>query len=81
MSWSELQRLVDQAEADRSLRRTLRRCRTEQELLQAARLLGFRITRHDLHAARVKHQQERRQEARLDGRLEPALRRPSPAVG
>lgn len=66
MSWSELQRLVDQAETNRSLRRSLRRCRSEQELLQAARLLGFRITRHDLHAARVKHRQERRQEARQD---------------
>ena len=66
MSWIELQRLVDQAETNRGLRRSLRRSRSEQELLQAARLLGFRITRHDLHAARVKHRQERRQEARLE---------------
>ncbi len=66
MSWIELQRLVDQAESDRGLRRNLRRCRSEQELLQSARLLGFRITRHDLHAARVKHRQERRQEVRQE---------------
>ena len=33
MSWSELQRLVEEAEADGLIRRGLRHCRSRQELL------------------------------------------------
>lgn len=55
MSWSELERLVDQAEADPPLRRALAHCRSGAELVLAARRLGFRITRQDLHRAWVMH--------------------------
>jgi hypothetical protein len=43
MSWSELERLVDQAEVDASLRRSLKGCRSTPELILAARRLGYRI--------------------------------------
>jgi hypothetical protein len=48
MSWSELERLVATAEADHHLQKALRRCRSQPELILAARHLGYRITRHDL---------------------------------
>jgi hypothetical protein len=48
MSWSELERLVEEAEGDASLRRALGHCRSQQELVLAARRLGYRITRVDL---------------------------------
>ena len=48
MSWSELERLVDDAEADTTVQRALRHCRSQQELVLAARRLGYRITRVDL---------------------------------
>lgn len=51
MSWSELERLVEEAEADRGLARALRHCRSRDELVLAARRLGYRITRTDLHRA------------------------------
>ena len=51
MSWSELERLVDQAEADVALRRSLKGCRSTPELILAARRLGYRITRMDLQRA------------------------------
>jgi hypothetical protein len=51
MSWSELERLVDEAETDEVIRRVLRHCRSSAELLLAARRLGFRITRVDLQRA------------------------------
>ena len=51
MSWSELERLVDQAEVDASLRRSLKGCRSTPELILAARRLGYRITRMDLQRA------------------------------
>ena len=57
MSWSELERLVNDAEASAELRNTLRRCRSRQQLLQAARHLGYRVTRTDLQHAWVEHQQ------------------------
>lgn len=59
MSWSELERFVDSAEADPALRRALKHCRSEQELVLAARRLGFRITARDLVRARCADQQER----------------------
>ena len=58
MSLQELERLVDEAEADRSIRKILRTCRTRPELILAARRLGYRITRFDLERAFAKHQQE-----------------------
>ena len=51
MSWSELERLVEQAETDEVIRRGLRHCRSSPELLLAARWLGFRVTRMDLQRA------------------------------
>ena len=51
MSWSELERLVDQAEANPSQRRSLKGCRSTPELIPAARRLGYRITRIDLQRA------------------------------
>ena len=45
MSWSELERLVDKAEVDAGLRRSLKGCRSTPELILAARRLGYRITR------------------------------------
>ncbi|MFN9630118.1 MAG: nitrogen fixation protein [Cyanobacteriota bacterium] len=51
MSWSELQRLVEEAEADGAIRRGLRRCRSRHELLMASRRLGYRIQVADLRRA------------------------------
>ena len=51
MSWSELERLVDQAETNPSLRRSLKDCRSTPELILAARHLGYRITRIDIQRA------------------------------
>lgn len=51
MSWSELERLVEEAETDEVIRRGLRHCRSRAELLLAARRLGFRVTRMDLQRA------------------------------
>jgi hypothetical protein len=55
MSWSELERLVDDAEGETSLQRSLRHCRSQQELVLAARRLGYRITRVDLKRAWMVH--------------------------
>jgi hypothetical protein len=57
MSWSELERLVNDAEAHTELRNTLRHCRSRQQLLQAARHLGYRVSRTDLQNAWLEHQQ------------------------
>jgi predicted ribosomally synthesized peptide with nif11-like leader len=51
MSWSELERFVEDAETDGAMRRALRHCRSRRELLLAARRLGYAITRADLHQA------------------------------
>jgi hypothetical protein len=58
MSWSELERLVDQAEADAALRSSLKDCRSAPELILAALHLGCRITRIDLQWAWVQEGQE-----------------------
>jgi len=58
MSWTELERLVDQAEANPSLRRSLKGCRSTPELILAARRLGYRITRIDLHRAWEEEREE-----------------------
>ena len=51
MSWSELERLVEEAEQDAAIQRSLKRCRSRQELVMAARRLGYRIQVHDLRRA------------------------------
>jgi len=48
MSWSELERLVDDAETDPLIRRGLRRCRSRRELVMASRRLGYGIQLKDL---------------------------------
>lgn len=58
MSWSELERLVEEAEADASLRRALGHCRSVAELLLACGRLGYRIERQDLRLARRVHRGE-----------------------
>ena len=58
MSWSELERLVQEGEADAALRRALKHCRSTQELVLAARRLGYRITRLDLQRAWQEERQE-----------------------
>ncbi|MEB3234651.1 MAG: Nif11 family protein, partial [Cyanobacteriota bacterium] len=59
MSWSELERLVDEAEADTEIRSALRHCRSRDELVLAARRLGYRVTRIDLVRAWQEHQWQR----------------------
>ena len=63
MSWSELERLVDEAEANPSLRRSLKGCRSTPELILAARRLGYRITRMDLQRAWEEERWEYQREA------------------
>jgi len=58
MSWSELERLVQEAETDGVIRRSLRHCRSRPELVLAARRLGYRITRVDLQRAWQMHGRE-----------------------
>jgi len=64
VSLSELERLVGEAEADASLRQALRRCRSRQQLIQAARRLGYRITGMDLQRAWQLEQQEKQERSR-----------------
>ncbi|MEI8250214.1 MAG: Nif11-like leader peptide family natural product precursor [Synechococcus sp. ELA057] len=52
MSWTELERLVEEAEADPALRRALSCCRSLPEFLLACSRLGYRIERGDLSLAR-----------------------------
>jgi hypothetical protein len=63
MSWSELERLVHEAEADAGLRRSLKCCRSTPELILKARNLGYRITRMDLQRAWEEERQEYQREA------------------
>ncbi|MFN5465114.1 MAG: nitrogen fixation protein [Cyanobacteriota bacterium] len=51
MSWSELERLVEDAETDGVIRRGLRHCRSRRELLMASRRLGYGIQLNDLRRA------------------------------
>jgi predicted ribosomally synthesized peptide with nif11-like leader len=51
MSWSELERFVDDMEADSCLQRALKHCRSRKELILPARRRGYRITRIDLQRA------------------------------
>jgi DNA-binding winged helix-turn-helix (wHTH) protein len=54
---------VDQAEADVALRSSLKDCRSQQELILAARRLGYRITRIDLQRAWEEEREEYQREA------------------
>ena len=58
MSWSDLERLVVDAEASAQLQGVLRRCRSRNDLLQTARRLGYRVTHNDLRQAWTQHLQE-----------------------
>ena len=62
MSWLELERLVEDAEKEPQLARALRHCRSNPELVLAARRLGYRITRVDLVQARLAAQKEHKQQ-------------------
>ncbi len=55
MSWSDLERLVADAETSQELQQTLSHCRSRQELLQTARQLGYRVTKGDLLNAWLEH--------------------------
>ncbi len=57
MSWSDLERLVVDAEASAHLQGVLRRCRSRDELLQTARRRGYRVTHNDLRQAWSQHLQ------------------------
>ena len=63
MRWSELERFVDDVEADSALQRALKHCRSRNELILAARRLGYRITRIDLQRASREELREHGQEA------------------
>jgi hypothetical protein len=58
MAMAELARLVEEAERDGAIRRSLRRCRSRAELVLAARRLGYSIHRLDLRLAWLLHRQE-----------------------
>ena len=53
MGWSELERLVEEAERDPALRRSLRAPRSWAELALACQRLGYRVTGADLRQAQV----------------------------
>ena len=55
MSWSDLERLVADAESSPALQQVLRQCHSRQELLRTARQLGYRLTRSDLQNAWLEH--------------------------
>ena len=67
MSWLELERLVDEAEADQALQRALKHCRSCKELILAARRLGYRITRIDLQRAWLEEQVEAGEQRQVRG--------------
>ena len=62
MSGFELERLVEAAEKEPQLARALRHCRSNPELVLAARRLGYRITRVALVQARLADQKEHKQD-------------------
>lgn len=70
MSWSDLERLVVDAEASAQLQGVLRRCRSRNDLLQTARRLGYRVTHKDLCQAWSQHLQQA--EAQEPSALKPA---------
>jgi hypothetical protein len=62
MSWFELERLVDDAEKEPQLAQALRHCRSNPELVLAARRLGYRVPRVDLEQARLADKKEHKQQ-------------------
>jgi hypothetical protein len=62
MSWLELERLVEDAEKEPQLAMALRHCRSNPELVLAARRLGYRVTRVDLEQARLADKKEHEQQ-------------------
>jgi len=58
MSWSELERVVDDVEGDSALQRALKHCRSRKELIRAALRLGYRITQIDLLRAWQEEQRD-----------------------
>jgi len=62
MSWLELERLVEDAEKEPQFARALRHCRSNPELVLAARRLGYRVTRVDLEQARLADKKEHEQQ-------------------
>jgi hypothetical protein len=73
MSWSDLERLVVDAETSHVLMQTLSQCRSRNELLQTARRLGYRVTKGDLRHAWLQHLQGA--EAQELSQPQPAARR------
>jgi hypothetical protein len=55
VSWSDLERLVTDAETSAELQQALRRCRSRQELLLTACQLGYQVTSSDLLNAWLEH--------------------------
>ena len=55
MSWSDLERLVADAETSHELQQALRQSRSRQQLLHTARRLRYRVTRADLQNAWLEH--------------------------
>ena len=55
MSWSDLERIVADAETNPALQQVLRQCHSRQELLSTARQLGYRVTKSDLLNAWLEH--------------------------
>ena len=55
MSWSDLERLVADAETSPAHQQVLRQRHSRQELLSTARQLGYRPTRSDLQNAWLEH--------------------------
>ena len=72
MSWTDLERLVVDAEASVQLQGVLRRCSSRNELLQTARRLGYRVTKGDLRQAWLQH---------LQAAEDQKLSQPQPASG
>ncbi len=69
MARHDLERLVTDAEADADLGELLRRCRSPEDLVLAARQLGYRITGLDLRRARQEHRRERKTPQQGDAKL------------
>ena len=67
MSWSELERLVEQAESDAALRRALTHCRSRAELVLAGRRLGFGIDAAQLGLHVMQDWQQRPFQRRVGG--------------
>ncbi len=65
MSWFELERLVEDAEKEPQLAMALRHCRSNPELVLAARRLGYRITRVDLEQAKLADKKEHKQKNQI----------------